>query len=70
MQPWNLPAVAAVLLLDPEPGLDAVVAEPHAASSAAMLAAAAVLIMPLNGYLLDEGGANAARCGAPPSPQP
>ena len=61
---------AVFVLLDPEPGLEDVVAEPHAASSAAMLAAAAVLIMPLNGYLLDEGGANAARCGAPPSPQP
>jgi hypothetical protein len=72
MQPRNLPAVAAVfvLLLDPEPGLEDEVAEPHAASSAAMLAAAAVLIMPLNGYLLDEGGANAARCGAPHSRQP
>ncbi len=35
-----------------------------------MLAAAAVLIMALNGYLLDKGGANAARCSAPPSAQP
>ena len=63
-------AADLVLLLEPEPGPEDVVAEPHAASSAAMLAAAAVLIMPLNDYLLDEGGANAARCGAPPSPQP
>jgi len=49
MQPRNFPAVDAVLdvelgaLLLPEPELGAEVLEPHAASSAAALTAAAVL---------------------------
>jgi hypothetical protein len=72
MHALNLPAVAALveLLLPPEGGVEAEVVEPHAASSAAMLAAAAVLIMALNGYLLDKGGANAARCNAPACAHP
>jgi len=56
MQPRNLPlAVGVLVLLEPlDDGADA---EPHAASTSAALATAAVIIDLLNSYLLDEGSA-------------
>jgi len=55
MQPRNLPlAVGVLVLLEPLDGADA---EPHAASTSAALATAAVIIDLLNSYLLDEGSA-------------
>jgi len=56
MQHRNLPlAVGVLVLLEPlDDGADA---EPHAASTSAALATAAVIIDLLNSYLLDEGSA-------------